>query len=71
MLGVDLVGSRRIVWMIIGMIKGHPTKHRMRLLGHFPLVSTDRQQLSSWTTALQNAGMLITTPSPDPPPSRS
>jgi hypothetical protein len=22
-------GSRRIVWMIIGMIKAHPTKHRM------------------------------------------
>jgi hypothetical protein len=22
-------GSRRIVWMIIGMIKAHPTEHRM------------------------------------------
>jgi hypothetical protein len=24
-----LGGSRRIVWMIIGMIKAHPTKNRM------------------------------------------
>jgi hypothetical protein len=29
MLGVDLDGSRRIVWMIIGMIKAHPTESRM------------------------------------------
>jgi hypothetical protein len=25
----DPDGSRRIVWMIIGMIKAHPTEHRM------------------------------------------
>jgi hypothetical protein len=26
MLGVGLDGSRRMVWMIIGMIKAHPTQ---------------------------------------------
>jgi len=56
--------------MIKRMIKAHPTKNRMRPLGR-SAHGVPRQQLSSRNTALQNAGMLMTTPRPDPPPSRS